>query len=83
MARLRRRRSHVFHPCSLKKVNPAKLPVKVTNIAAMPGTACSAPFVGAPLLAVGVWQERMGDIGFPITVLGLVLLGLTIELSSG
>lgn len=49
----------------------------------VPRMPAAALIVGAPLLAAGVWQERMGDIGFPITVVGLVLLGLTIEPSPG
>lgn len=33
--------------------------------------------VGAPLLAAGAWQERLGDIGFLVATAGLVVLGAT------
>lgn len=45
------------------------------------GLTATALIVGPPLLGAGVWQERLGDIGFPLTILGLVLLGAMTELA--
>lgn len=36
--------------------------------------------VGAPLLAAGAWQERLGDIGFLVATAGLVVLGANSKL---
>jgi len=40
----------------------------------IPVLAATALIVGAPLLAAGVWQERLGDLGFPLTIAGLLLV---------
>lgn len=46
----------------------------------LPLAAAIALAVGSPILAAGVWQEPFGDIGFLVTVAGLVLLGASSEL---
>ncbi|HZD24088.1 MAG TPA: hypothetical protein VE569_11915 [Acidimicrobiia bacterium] len=45
----------------------------------IPAIAATSLAVGAPLLAAGVWNERLGDIGFLATFSGLMVLGVALR----